>query len=183
MIYANESTYDALINQAAAKYGISAVLLKSVVAIESAFNPRAVSGAKALGIAQMLLPTARWLGYTGAPDGLFDPAVALPLSAKYLRILSDRYKNNLAAVLSGYNAGHSMIPVTGPENIRNEENREYVRRGLIHLQYYAGKLDAAGARVMLKNKSWIKTGAIVGLSTGALLLLVGVGLLVFRWTR
>jgi len=186
VIYVNESAFDPLINAAAVARGVPVALIKAVIANESGFNPFVAVGdnGRAFGLGQMWLSTARGLGFTGTGNDLKRPEVNIPLIALYLRQQLTRYGGDTVKALSAYNAGHSMIPATGdPAAVVNPTNREYLRRGLIHLQYYAGKLDAAGARVMLKNKSWIKTGAVVGLSAGAVLLFLGVGLLLFRWTR
>ena len=67
---------------------------------ESLFRKDAVSRADARGIMQMLPGTAaavarRWNLASPARDGLFDPAVAIPLGAAHLRDLLDRYGGQL----------------------------------------------------------------------------------------
>lgn len=71
---------------------------------ESRFNPRSVSRAGALGIAQFMPATARMRGLTDP----FNPQQALLKSAEFLRALIDRFGNpGLAA--AAYNAGPGRV--------------------------------------------------------------------------
>lgn len=189
MIYRDENRYDSIILQAAGLSSVPAALIKSVLANESGFNPLVVSSAGAMGIAQIMPATARSLGYGGplgdksTGDGLFDPRVAIPLSAKYLAQLMRRYNGNIEATLSGYNAGHSMIPAAGPQAIPNAENREYVRKGVIHYNYFTGALSLENAVAALRSGLWMKI-AVIGAGAIGLLLIAGIGLLLFAvWRR
>jgi hypothetical protein len=64
-----------------------------------------------VGLTQLLLATARGLGYEGelgdprALTGLFDPAVNVYLGAKYLHQQLQRTGGNLDAAYSAYNGG------------------------------------------------------------------------------
>ena len=63
---------------------------------ESLYRKDAVSRADARGLLQMLPSTAaavarRWHLPAPRKDGLFDPSVAVPLGAAYLRELLDRH--------------------------------------------------------------------------------------------
>jgi len=51
----------------------------------------------------------RWHLSSPGRDGLFDPAIAVPLGAAYLRELLDRYGEQLALSLAAYNAGPAAI--------------------------------------------------------------------------
>jgi hypothetical protein len=110
-----------LFNQAGAKYGVSPALLSAVAKQESGYNPRAVSGAGAQGLMQLMPGTARGLGVSNS----FDPAQAVDGAARMLRDLHNRFgRTDLA--LAGYNAGpgavmkHDGIPPY-------PETRNYVR--------------------------------------------------------
>lgn len=71
---------------------------------ESRFNPRSVSRAGALGIAQFMPATARMRGLADP----FNPQQALPKSAELLRELINRFGNpGLAA--AAYNAGPGRV--------------------------------------------------------------------------
>src|SRR5271166_1882786 len=67
---------------------------------ESAFQPHAVSPAGALGVAQFMPGTASERGLADP----FDPATAIPASAKLVADLSRRF-GNLGLAAAAYNAG------------------------------------------------------------------------------
>lgn len=104
---------------AATTYGVPAALLMAVASWETrgSFAPRAYNGTGgdgerggSYGPMQMSLQTARALGYTGTPDGLFDLGVNFSLGAKYLRDLlgeAARGGYGFDAAVSSYNAGGS----------------------------------------------------------------------------
>ena len=71
---------------------------------ESSFQPRAVSPAGALGVAQFMPGTASDRGLADP----FDPATAIPASAKLLAELSQRF-GNLGLAAAAYNAGPSAL--------------------------------------------------------------------------
>ena len=71
---------------------------------ESAFQPGAVSPAGARGVAQFMPHTASEHGL-GDP---FDPAAAIPASAKFLAELAQRF-GNLGLAAAAYNAGPNAV--------------------------------------------------------------------------
>jgi uncharacterized membrane protein YeaQ/YmgE (transglycosylase-associated protein family) len=71
---------------------------------ESSFRPHAISSAGALGIAQFTQETATDRGL----DNPFDPAQAIPASARLLRDLSQKF-GNLGLAAAAYNAGPRRI--------------------------------------------------------------------------
>jgi soluble lytic murein transglycosylase len=119
---------------------------------ESLFRRDALSRADARGVMQMLPATAaavarRWHMAPPGRDALFDPAVAVPLGAAYLRELLDKYAGNLALALAAYNAGpaaveHWMPPQSEEaaiwiENIPYNETRGYVQHIVEHIVAFA----------------------------------------------
>lgn len=104
-----------LIVAAAEETGIDANLLAGVALAESSGRPDAVSSAGALGMFQLMLPTARErAALLGLPepsrdDLLRDPALNGRLAAHYLRWLLRRYKGNTEAALCAYNAGPGRV--------------------------------------------------------------------------
>jgi len=77
---------------------------------ESAFDPRAVSSAGALGLTQLMPTTARRVARRAGlpvPDSadLLDPGVNVQLGARYLAELLQRYDGSRLAALVAYNAG------------------------------------------------------------------------------
>lgn len=99
------STIKPLIEDAAAKQGLSPNLLHAVIRQESAFYPCAVSAKGALGLMQLMPATADDLGVRDP----FDPQENVDGGARLLKRLMDRYAGDLNRVLGAYNAGPSRV--------------------------------------------------------------------------
>jgi len=97
--------YSDLINQAAASTGVPAGLIAAVAKQESGFNARAVSGAGAQGIMQLMPGTAHGLGVTNS----FDPAQAIDGGARLLKSLLTKFGGRVDLALAGYNAGAGAV--------------------------------------------------------------------------
>jgi soluble lytic murein transglycosylase len=124
----------------------------AVMRQESLFRKDAVSHADARGVMQLVPSTAsaiarRWHLSSPGRDGLFDPAIAIPLGAAYMRELLDRYGEQLEVSLAAYNAGpaaagHWLPPSPMDadvwiENIPYNETRAYVQHILEHIVAFA----------------------------------------------
>ncbi len=94
-----------LIRAAALKHGVDEKLITHLIAVESNFNPRAVSRKRAQGLMQLIPETAA--RYSVA--NIFDPAQNIDAGTHYLRDLLDRYRGNLPLALAAYNAGPDMV--------------------------------------------------------------------------
>ena len=116
------AAYAGLIDSAARTAAVQPALLRAVIAVESAFDPRAVSRAGAQGLMQLHPTTARRYG-VGNP---FDPEQNLRGGATYLSDLLRRYDNNLELVLAAYNAGEDAVERYGRRIPPYRETREYV---------------------------------------------------------
>ncbi len=119
---ARAGTYSHMIDRAAKKSALQPALLRAVIAIESAFNPRAVSSAGAQGLMQLHPDTARRYGVGDA----FDPEQNLSGGARYLSDLMRRYHNNLELVLAAYNAGEQAVDRYGRQIPPYRETQAYV---------------------------------------------------------
>jgi hypothetical protein len=108
--------------QMARKYGIDPELFVKQIQMESGFNPRAKSGAGAVGIAQFMPSTAKGMGFTAGIDPLQDLEMAAKLMAGHLRNNNGRYDLALAA----YNAGQGNVNKHGGVP-PFKETRNYVR--------------------------------------------------------
>ncbi|MGC1830594.1 MAG: lytic transglycosylase domain-containing protein [Candidatus Acidiferrales bacterium] len=97
--------FAALIRAAAEKDGVSEKLITHVIAVESNFNPRAVSRKRAQGLMQLLPETAA--RYSVAD--VFDPAQNIDGGTRYLKDLLELYRGDLKLALAAYNAGPDMV--------------------------------------------------------------------------
>lgn len=144
---------------AAAGQGLPPALVAAVARQESAFDPRAVSRAGAVGLMQIMPATARDL--PGAPAdraALMEPGVSLELGAGYLGSLIERFDGSVVGALVAYNAGPTrwirwrrfpeadVDPELLVERIPFGETRRYVKAVLRNLYLYARLhgLEAAG---------------------------------------
>ena len=97
------------IRAAATRYGVPEELVTAVIAVESEFNPRAVSRRGATGLMQLMPATAATFGVL---DRL-DAPQNIDGGVRHLRALMDRFANNLPLVLAAYNAGERPVAVYG----------------------------------------------------------------------
>jgi soluble lytic murein transglycosylase-like protein len=125
------SGFDDMILSAAAYYGLPPALIKAVVAVESSFEPMAVSSAGAQGMMQLLPTTARQMFVRHS----FDPSDNIFGGTRYLRILANHYAGDLRLTLAAYNAGPDTVDrVNEVPNIL--ETQAYVRRVLVLYRHY-----------------------------------------------
>ena len=106
----NTWPYAHIIEKEAAHNRLAPALVASVIAEESAFNPRAhnaTSGAD--GLMQLAPGTARALGVNDP----VDPRQSVRGGCRYLRELLDRFHDRLSLALAAYNAGPTMVERTG----------------------------------------------------------------------
>ncbi len=114
------------IRSAAERYGLPAPLLEAVMAVESNFDPLAISEKGAEGLMQLMPGTARELEVSDARD----PAQNIDGGARYLRQLHDRFGNDLVQVLAAYNAGPEAVKRSGGAVPAIPETQAYVRKVL-----------------------------------------------------
>ncbi len=129
-----------LIAEAAARHGVDAELITSVIAAESNFDPKAVSRKNARGLMQLLPETAARFGV----KDVFDPKENIEAGTRYLRELLQMYNNDLTLTLAAYNAGPERIQQYGRVPPFTE-TVSYVRR--VKRNYEKNKSDAAATRV------------------------------------
>jgi hypothetical protein len=93
-----------LLARAAQRWNVSAALLAAQLHQESGFNPAAVSGAGAEGIAQFMPATARLYGLRNP----FDAAAAIDAQGHLMRDLLRRF-GSVPLALAAYNAGEQRV--------------------------------------------------------------------------
>ena len=109
----NVEKYASLIATVAREQDQDPALLKSVIAVESAFEPNAVSSKGAVGLMQVMPETAERYGLaadrkSSVEQKLCDPGVNLRIGAHYLKDLRDTF-GNLNLALAAYNAGENSV--------------------------------------------------------------------------
>jgi hypothetical protein len=112
------SIFDSLIWSVAQRHAVDPFLVKAVIAAESSFDPRAYRAEPQIndaswGLMQTLYRTARDMGYTGAPEGLFDPATSIEYGTRYLKRQLLRYSGETARAVAAYNAGTAYTRADG----------------------------------------------------------------------
>jgi hypothetical protein len=98
------AVYGAPLLRAASRWNVSPGLLAAQLEAESGFNPRAVSPAGALGIAQFMPSTARSYGLRDP----FDPVAAIDAQAHLMSDLLRQF-HSVPLALAAYNAGSGAV--------------------------------------------------------------------------
>jgi hypothetical protein len=99
------SPYDDLIRAAATEHSMDPQLLKSVMLVESGFNPSVVSRKGAVGLMQLMPATARLYGVRNIRDTRDN----ISGGARYLNYLLNLYGGDLENTLAAYNAGEGAV--------------------------------------------------------------------------
>lgn len=117
------SEIDQIIVQVAKKVSLAPELIHSVVSVESAYNPKAVSHVGAQGLMQLMPETAKELGVQDS----FNPQQNLFGGSKYLKQLLDKYEGDLDSALAAYNWGQGNVDRHGLEHMP-QETRDYLAK-------------------------------------------------------
>lgn len=119
-----------IIESVAREAALPAQLLHAVIAVESAFDVRAVSPKGAQGLMQLMPATARRFGVADP----FDARQNIAGGAAYLKWLLQRFDGDLALALAAYNAGEDAVIRAGFRVPPFAETRAYVPRVLAQLR-------------------------------------------------
>jgi soluble lytic murein transglycosylase len=146
--------------------GVDPDLIQGLMREESALDPHALSWAGALGLTQLMLPTAKSVAKSLKlkqrvdQDALFDPSFNLQLGSAYLSRLLQHFGGNPFYAIASYNAGPGAVAAWRDANPKLEldewveeipvaETRGYVKRVLrsfnTYRLLYPGKIPSPGA--------------------------------------
>lgn len=104
IVVATKNQYVTLARQFAIEAGISPDIFVKQINQESGFNPKAVSHAGAIGIAQFIPATAASLGINP-----YDPVQSLRGAANLMARYQKQYGGDYAKALAAYNAGAGTV--------------------------------------------------------------------------
>lgn len=150
------------LSEAAQQTGVDEALVFGLVRQESRFRADAVSSAGAVGLMQLMPPTARWvakqLGKTDfRPSQISDVATNAKFGTYYFKYWLDRFDNLSLLAIAGYNAGpgraqawRAARPIEGAiyaETIPFNETRDYVKKVLANAVLYARQLGTSGPSI------------------------------------
>jgi hypothetical protein len=135
----DKTPFERFIRAAAKKYELDADLIHCVVAVESNFDPKAVSRKKASGLMQLLPQTAAQYGV----KNIFDPEENINAGTRYLKELLAKY-HDLTLALAAYNAGPERVDQYGRRVPPYLETMKYVQR--IAKSYAKIKAESASAK-------------------------------------
>lgn len=124
-----EFAYSDIVVAVSKKHEIDWRLVQAVVAVESNYNPRAVSPKGARGLMQ-LMPATSSLYQVRDP---FDPLENIEAGVRHLKMLMERYNGKLEFVLAAYNSGEKAV-----DQYRGippfQETRSYIKKVLQRYQ-------------------------------------------------
>ena len=115
----------------AKRYRLDPALLRAIIKVESNFRQDAISRRGAVGLMQLMPPTAAKLEVAN----IHDPLQNIQGGAKQLRHLLNLYDDNLHLALAAYNAGVHRVKRDVP---RIRETKVYIQKVLAYYQTYRG---------------------------------------------
>ena len=121
-----------LLREASVTHGIDYELLQALIATESGFNAQAVSPKGAVGLMQLIPPTAERYGVKADKNSpiqkkLTDPKTNIKAGSSYLRDLIKMFPGQLELALAAYNAGEGAVQRAGNKIPNYPETKNYVK--------------------------------------------------------
>ena len=121
-----------LLKDASRTHGIDYELLQALIATESGFNTFAVSPKGAVGLMQLMPPTAERYGVKAdktipIEQKLTDPKTNIKAGASYLRDLIKMFPGQLELAVAAYNAGEGAVKRAGNKIPNYPETKNYVK--------------------------------------------------------
>lgn len=153
---------NAFFEEAAATYGVSCNLLKSIAKAESGFQANAVSSAGAVGIMQLMPATAASLGVSNS----YDARENIMGGANLIGQLLNRYNGDTSLALAAYNAGSGNVDKYGGIPPFTE-TQNYVQKVLSYLGDTVTVADASPTEYASSASTFSEdTGSLSSLDSG-----------------
>ncbi len=117
--------------EASQAHNVDFELLQALIATESGFDTNAVSPKGAVGLMQLMPPTAQRYGVSGdakmpIAKRLTDPKINIKAGTRYLRDLINMFPGRLDLALAAYNAGEGAVQRHGNNIPPFKETQNYV---------------------------------------------------------
>jgi soluble lytic murein transglycosylase-like protein len=121
-----------LLREASLAHGIDYELLQALIATESGFDTHAVSPKGAVGLMQLIPPTAERYGVradktSAIEKKLTDPRINIRAGSRYLSYLIKLFPGQLELALAAYNAGEGAVQRAGNKIPNYPETKNYVK--------------------------------------------------------
>lgn len=128
-----KAPYRKIVLENSDNYSVEPELIYAIMSSESSFNEKAVSGAGAVGLMQVMPSTAEWI--VGSPVSsldLYDPKLNIKAGVMYLAYLESQFSESWQ-VLAAYNAGETKVKEwleagIGKNDIPYSETKNYIIR-------------------------------------------------------
>lgn len=145
-----------LLREASLTHGIDYELLQALIATESGFNSQAVSPKGAVGLMQLIPPTAARYGVRADKNApiqkkLTDPRTNIRAGSSYLSDLIELFPGQLELAIAAYNAGEGAVQRAGNKIPNYPETRNYVKTVMqLYSHLKPPSMRAASGRVRME---------------------------------
>jgi Transglycosylase SLT domain len=121
-----------LLREASVTHGIDYELLQALIATESGFDAHAVSPKGAVGLMQLIPPTAERYGVRADKNSpiqkkLTDPRINIRAGSSYLSDLINMFPGQIELAVAAYNAGEGAVQRAGNKIPNYPETQNYVK--------------------------------------------------------
>ena len=156
----NLARFEATIRKHANTHGVDVNLVKAVMAAESGFNSSAISPKNAMGLMQVIPPTAARYGVSA--EQLMNPERNIYAGVRYLRDLSRMFQGRPDLIIAAYNAGEGAVYKYNRRIPPYAETQNYVRTVMQYYQVYSGNsIGTNNLNVKIRNTSSSQKGKVV----------------------
>lgn len=140
---------------AATNAHINTDLALAIAEHESDFNPKAMTyepkyKTYSIGLFQMLLPTARSMGFRGPMKELQRPEINIPLGIQHLSECTDRFGESLNEIACCHNAGMAVKPSV----CKRKSVKEYINQVMIVYRSWKNKRPASSST--FNTVAWVE---------------------------